>query len=295
VFSLGNDKTETINATVVGSDSEWDISALKLDRIPSIALGAQLAKCTPKPGEMAYAAGYSANRLLWLPGKAAKGYKASEWRITNAANTGDSGGATFNAAGEFVATLWGMNSHTSSQATQTVANDNEKTRAVLRRLFGRRICGPGECVPEGGNTIPSNPGRRPEEPDWDVPPLEPPDELSEEDLIAIADQVFAKYSKDLAGTNGTPGQDGRSGQPGQPGPAGTQGPQATVDYELLVDAVMARLMNDDELLSILAPRIQSRLDGIRVNHIGANGETKESAIAQLGGDLNLRFSKVKAK
>ena len=292
IFSIGGDKTESIAATVIGADSAWDISALKLERVPSVASGARLAKCTPKPGEVAYAAGYSANKLLWLPGKATKGNKQYWWRLTNAANPGDSGGATFNAAGEFIGPLWGMNSKDPDQATQTIANNNENTRAVLRRLFGQRFCGPGNCPPQGGNT---NPGRRPEEPDWDVPPIETPEVLPDAVLQAIADQVFAKYGDELTGEPGLPGRKGDAGTPGTagrdgaPGPAGIQGPPGQVDYDRLVDAVIQRLLTDDQLLAALAPRIQSRLDGIRVNNISTAGQTIDSGVVKLGGELDLRF------
>jgi hypothetical protein len=309
IFALRDGKTETIVAAVVGWDPQWDISVLKLERAPTIAPGAKLAQCTPSPGEAAYAAGYSDKRLRWLPGKAIKGLKDGEWRISNAANPGDSGGATFNSQGEFVAPLWGMNSKKPYTATQTVASNNESTRAVLRRLFGRRICGPGACPPQNQNQ--GNPGRRPEDPDWSVPPLEPPPaielpefEISEELLESVADKVFEKYGSAMTGVPGVPGGDGQNGSPGRDGAVGlagrdgapgATGPAGEVNYDILVEALVQRLLADDDLLAALAPRIQARLDGIRVNNKSPTGEIIDSGVVKLGGELDLQFLKASSK
>jgi len=72
-----------------------------------------------------------------------------------------------------------------------------------------------------------------------------------------------------------------------------------IDYDALVQIVLDQMATDPRFagqdIETLTAEVQRRLPGIRVNHIGADGKVKESALVKLGGDLNLRFIKVPTK
>lgn len=74
-----------------------------------------------------------------------------------------------------------------------------------------------------------------------------------------------------------------------------------IDYEAFAQMILDQMASDPRFagrepdIETLTAAVQARLPGIRVNHVGADGKVKESAVVRLGGDLNLRFVKVPTK
>jgi len=99
-------------ATILGTDRDWDLAALAIDRPPGIA-PIPLARNAPRPGE-----------LLWIAGYGRGSYRTSAGRCTQyvapgrnlpfemveldtAARKGDSGGPILNQRGELAGVLFG--------------------------------------------------------------------------------------------------------------------------------------------------------------------------------------------
>lgn len=281
-FPVRGALTDQVRGRLVGYDSTWDIAVIRLDGKPRIATGVPVAGRTPAKGELAVSAGYSSGRLLLLPGRVTDRTMPVNARtdgywidVDNAAASGDSGGPVFDEQGRFVGNLWG------SSGRATAANSHVQTCRLLRRLFGDRLC-PGGTCPDPG--VGQGGGRRPEEPIWDQPGGE-----------------SQQPAPDLPPLVGPKGDRGPKGEKGDPGPQGPPGESPMIDYEAFAQMILDQMASDPRFagrepdIETLTAAVQARLPGIRVNHVGADGKVKESAVVRLGGDLNLRFVKVPTK
>lgn len=170
-------------ATVLATDSEWDLAALTIWR-PAVE-PVPLANGAPRPGDPLTIAGYGSGRYRAVTGRCTQ-YVAPGSRdpfemveLSVAARQGDSGGPIFNVRGELAGVLFG-----SARGT-TTGSYCGRVRWFLAKVSQPT---PSPRLPEAANMLaaqpssaaPAEPAGRPTEPPsydlWtppDVPPSDP--------------------------------------------------------------------------------------------------------------------------